>query len=217
MPLLFIHIAVAKEVLKKVDLNEREFLFGNILPDFSNISKDHDIRRKQTHFEKEKELNGIKFPIPNLEEVRKYLNLKNKDSIELGIYSHLYTDAMWIKDFIKKHKEKINGKNYIKTKDGLVEDNREIIYEDYNVMTKEIIDKYKIDIDFIKQCKYIGNLKELYNVETDKIYNEMKEYMTIETDEELKIFTMEEIYEFIRSAKDKIIKELKEIIGEENV
>lgn len=217
MPLLFIHISVAKEVLKEVNLNEKEFLFGNILPDFSNISKDHDIRRKQTHFEKEKEINEMKFQTPNLEEVRKHLNLKNKDSIELGIYSHLYTDAIWIKDFVKKHKKKVNGKNYIKTKDGLVEDNREIIYEDYNVMTKKIVEKYKIDINFIKQCKYTGNLKELYNVESDKIYSKMKKYITIESDDELKIFTMEEIYQFINTAKNKIIEELNKIIGEENV
>lgn len=214
MPLLWVHIGVAKEVLKEVKLNENEFLFGNILPDFSNISEDHDIKRKQTHFEKKESINGINFPIPDLKKVKKVLNLKNGNSIELGIYSHLFTDAIWITDFVNKHKERINDKNYIKTKDGLIPDNREIIYEDYNVITKEIIEKYEIDINFIKQCKYNGNLKELYNVEIDEIFSEMKGYMQEESNEEMKIFTIEEIYEFIIKAKDMIIKELK---GEKNV
>lgn len=214
MPLLFVHIGVAKEVLKEVKLNENEFLFGNILPDFSNISEDHDIKRKQTHFEKQESINEINFPIPDLEKVKKILNLENKNSIEFGIYSHLYTDAIWITDFVKKHKERINGKNYIKTKYGLIPDNREIIYEDYDVMVKEVVKKYEIDINFIKQCKYNGNLKELYNVEADEIFSEMKGYMSEKSNEEMKIFTMEEIYEFIIKAKDMIIKELK---GEKNV
>lgn len=217
MPLLFVHIGVAKEVLKEIKLNENEFLFGNILPDFSNISQNHDIRRKQTHFEREESINGINFQIPDLEKVKKILNLDNSNSIEFGIYSHLYTDAIWIKDFVEKHKQRINGKNYIITKDGLIPDNREIIYEDYDVMVKELVQKYDIDINFIKQCKYNGNLKELYNIKTDEIFNKMKGYMSEQSTEELKIFTMEEIYQFIIKTKDMIIRELKEIVGDKNV
>lgn len=212
-----IHLCVAKEILRELNLEKEKFLFGNILPDFSNIENNHNDRRKITHFERKSIVNDIEFNVPNLEKLRNVLNLKSKDSIELGIYSHLYTDVLWINMLVEKHKQKVGNKVYIKTKNGLVEDQREMIYEDYDTMNQEIIKNYDINIDFIKQCKYEGSLKEMYNIQINDIYKVMKEHFEKVQNSELKIFTMEEIYEFIRTAKDKIIKELKKIIGEENV
>lgn len=212
-----IHLCVAKEILRELNLEKEKFLFGNILPDFSNIENNHNDRRKITHFERKSIVNDIEFNVPNLEKLRNVLNLKSKDGIELGIYSHLYTDVLWINMLVEKHKQKVGNKVYIKTKNGLVEDQREMIYEDYDTMNQEIIKNYDINIDFIKQCKYEGSLKEIYNMQINDIYKVMKEHFEKVQNSELKIFTMEEIYEFIRTAKDKIIKELKEIIGEENV
>ncbi|MCI8353383.1 MAG: hypothetical protein HFJ58_07445 [Clostridia bacterium] len=212
-----IHLCVAKEILRELNLEKEKFLFGNILPDFSNIENNHNDRRKITHFERKSIVNDIEFNVPNLEKLRNVLNLKSKDGIELGIYSHLYTDVLWINMLVEKHKQKVGNKVYIKTKNGLVEDQRKMIYEDYDTMNQEIIKNYDINIDFIKQCKYEGSLKEMYNMQINDIYKVMKEHFEKVQNSELKIFTMEEIYEFIRTAKDKIIKELKEIIGEENV
>ncbi len=209
-----IHLCVAKEILKELNLEKEKFLYGNILPDFSNIKNNHNDRRKITHFERKSIINDIEFNVPDIEKLKDILKL---ESTELGIYSHLYTDLLWIKMFVEKHKQKIGDKVYIKTKNGLVEDKREIIYEDYDTMNQEIIKNYDINIDFIKQCKYDGSLKEMYNMQTNDIYKVMKEHFEKVQNSELKIFTMEEIYEFINIAKDKIIKELKEIIGEENV
>ncbi len=212
-----IHLCVAKEILKELNLDKQKFLYGNILPDFSNIENNHNDRRKITHFERKSIINDIEFKVPDLEKLKNVLKLKSKDDIELGIYSHLYTDVLWINMLVEKHKQKVGDKVYIKTKNGLLEDQREIIYEDYDAMNQEIIKNYDIGIDFIKECKYEGSLKEMYNMQTKDIYKVMKEHFEKVPNNELKIFKMEEIYEFIRIAKDKIIKGLKKIIGEENV
>lgn len=212
-----IHLCVAKEILKELNLDKQKFLYGNILPDFSNIENNHNDRRKITHFERKSVINDIEFNVPDLEKLKNVLNLKSKDGIELGIYSHLYTDVLWINMLVEKHKQKVGDKVYIKTKNGLIEDQREIIYEDYDAMNQEIIKNYDINIDFIKQCKYDGSLKEMYNMDNNSVYKKMNEHMTKLNNEGLKIFTMEEIYQFINIANDKIIKELKKIIGEENV
>lgn len=212
-----IHLCVAKEILKELNLDKQKFLYGNILPDFSNIENNHNDKRKITHFERKSVINDIEFNVPDLEKLKNVLNLKSKDGIELGIYSHLYTDVLWINMLVEKHKQKVGDKVYIKTKNGLIEDQREIIYEDYDAMNQEIIKNYDINIDFIKQCKYDGSLKEMYNMDNNSVYKKMNEHMTKLNNDGLKIFTMEEIYQFINIAKDKIIKELKKIIGEENV
>ena len=91
MPSWSVHLAVAKEVNKKLNLNKDLFYYGNLIPD---VDKGTIINRYTAHFydnipfsssPKEKMININKF-------LNTYKNELNNDLI-LGYYSHLLTDT----------------------------------------------------------------------------------------------------------------------------
>jgi len=91
MPSWSVHLAVAKEVNKKLNLNKDLFYYGNLIPD---VDKGTIINRYTAHFydnipfpscPKEKMINISKF-------LNTYKNELNNDLI-LGYYSHLLTDT----------------------------------------------------------------------------------------------------------------------------
>ena len=107
MPSWNIHLAVAKEVNKKLKLDKNSFYFGNTVPDIDYNMK---LTRKETHY--------YNIPCPNCpKEILPDINLFLKDyqdklqnPLIMGIYVHLLTDyyfnskiypKCWLQD---KHK-----------------------------------------------------------------------------------------------------------------
>lgn len=92
MPGIMYHLAFAEEVHRylKTPLNNVEFFAGNLIPDLA-------LDKKASHFKMPASVQG--FEVPNMNEVEKILFDKS-NSIQLGIYCHLYLDYHFIESYL---------------------------------------------------------------------------------------------------------------------
>lgn len=117
MPGFVIHIAVAKEYLKKHNNSENyeEFIQGNVRPD---LTKD----KIKTHYGKSPTYTNLKeFLIHN----------KLDNSLNKGIFLHLITDYLFYNYYLK---------------DVPREGSKEILHNDYDMINKVLIEKYDIEL-----------------------------------------------------------------------
>lgn len=127
MPGYTIHIAVAKEYVKKhKQYKEEEFIKGTIAPDMT-------VDKTTTHFYKE---NGD----VDIEEFLKRYSIK--DSYYAGWLLHLLVDREFYTNYLKE-KEEIQA---------------EKLYQDYDILNKEIIEKYELTIP--EEIEKYTNVKE---------------------------------------------------------
>lgn len=200
-----IHIAVANEINKILNRNNKDILIGSIAPD---ISKHIGMTKLESHFEDENN------DLPNLDKFllkyRKYLS----DDFVLGYYIHLYTDYLWFKyfepDFYK------NGVIY--KLDGTVENvpfekKRDYFYNDYTNLNIKLIDEYNLDLSIFyeKPRKFNNIIKE---IPMDKIQIIIDQAgIIIENTKESKsyVFDMDVVNKFIKTSVDYILSNLKDI------
>lgn len=121
-----LHIAIAKEYLKKhKKYDEEEFIKGTIYPD--------TVKNKEfTHFSKTSaDCNLMEF-------LSKY---SIEDSYYAGWFLHLIVDIEFYHNYLDW--------------DNRVDKNKELLYQDYDILNKEVIEKYNIILpDEIKDvCK----------------------------------------------------------------
>ena len=207
-----IHLCIAKEVVKELNVNEEEFLYGNILPDYLAIK---NYRKKdKLHFYEKQTIGDITKENVNLEKFIRQYGKEIKDSVSLGIYSHFITDYIWIENFMINHLVNINNKNYLRTKRGNIRNNRITVYKEYDKMNKWLINKYNVSAEFIKNINYNGIFKEIYDLPTEEIFNKTNQYMNQFKDGEMEIFTKEEIENFIQMTSKEVVKRLKAKIKE---
>ena len=186
MPSHKIHLSIAKEINKKLKLNDDAILLGSVLPDLT-IEQDHRL----SHFQF-----GDEYPknLANADEfIKKYPNMK--DDISIGYIIHLLTDRFYNDvyyhtdiDGIEHNKyfkhslfdsydnyllkqgnvSKINSKQIINN----IPNYRDITF-DMNYLN-EYIDKLNNDIDNTK-------IKKNYSIEyqdfLDKLYNDCLNYI----------------------------------------
>ena len=117
MPGFVIHIAIAKEYIKKhndID-NIEEFIKGNIEPD---LTKD----KAKTHY-------GKSPTYTNLKEFLLHNKLDN--DINKGKFLHLITDYLFYNLYLK---------------DVPVKGTKEILHNDYDIINEELISKYNIKL-----------------------------------------------------------------------
>lgn len=186
MPSHKIHLSIAKEINKKLKLNDDAILLGSVLPDLT-IEHDHGL----SHFQC-----GDEYPknLANADEfIKKYPNMK--DDISIGYIIHLLTDRFYNDvyyhtdiDGIEHNKyfkhslfdsydnyllkqgnvSKINSKQIINN----IPNYRDITF-DMNYLN-EYIDKLNNDIDNTK-------IKKNYSIEyqdfLDKLYNDCLNYI----------------------------------------
>lgn len=123
MPGFVIHIAIAKEYIKKHNNieNEEEFIKGNIEPDLTND-------KSKTHY-------GESPTFTNLKEFLKYNKLDN--SFNKGRFLHLISDYLFYNHYLRNVPRK---------------GTKEILHNDYDLINEELIEKYNIELlDTIKQ------------------------------------------------------------------
>lgn len=197
-----IHMAVAKEMNKKLKKDESKLLLGSIAPDLSKLVGE---TKKYSHFlDDNNKVDLNKF----LAKYQKYLN----DDFVLGYYIHLYTDYLWFKYFITE----IVDNDKIKKLDGTIvklngEMARLYIYNDYTNLNEKLVDQYNLD------------LNELNNIEVSNIINEIALDKISLLLEQIKIineninkpknfcFNIENINNFIETSSELILATLKNI------
>lgn len=145
MPGFTIHIAIAKQYIKKHELeikDEEEFIKGVIAPDLNEELDGPPEDKSKNHYGK-----WGKYEVTTY--IDEFLNDSKVNIVQdfwKGYFLHLLTDHYFYnKYFNKEHQEMIK--------------NNDRFYYDYDCLNKELIEKYKIEIlDNIK--KYMNFFEE---------------------------------------------------------
>ena len=186
MPTWKTHIKIAKDLLKKLDLNESDqelFLIGNILPDINNSYVVKDIKVKIDH----QKTHYVNDEIPSYQKFyNEYKDMLN-NYLVLGYFVHLYIDYFWNNYFYKKYNLNIDKDKLKKMKqnDFLVYANKfideKISIKDYDniLINSKLISNINIyKEDLINVVNYFNNLKPtqlkysiLNEKELDILYN----------------------------------------------
>lgn len=196
-----IHLAVAKEINKKLLYEERSFLLGSIVPD---IWKTMNVKKKQTHF-----LDTEENPVPNIDSFLKKYKEDLNDPFVAGYFVHLYTDYLWFKYFIT---EIIGDKKILLLSGDMIDRNinyGEIIYSDYDSITLGIIDKFELDLDLLSNEHLFDNLniKEINNNKIKEFLDMVSLHIINTKEKEQIIFNNSNIETFIKRC-DEIITEM---------
>lgn len=187
MPSWNIHLAVAKQVNKKLKLNKNSFYLGNTIPDVDYGMKSI---RKETHFYKTK---CKKCPTEKLPDINLFLTeykTKLNNPLIMGYYVHLltdyfYNDKIFSKYWVQDEKHNIIG---IKLLNGKIKnfnpENTEIrktykhhdlyLYGKY-LFNKKLVDLPKKDNILYKDAKLLKNTlyeKEDLDRRLDYLYSD---------------------------------------------
>ena len=200
-----IHIAVANEINKILNRNNKKLLIGSIAPD---IAKLIGMNKKDSHFQDKDDT------LPCLDEFLKKYKKDLNDEFVLGYYIHLYTDYLWFKyfepDFYK------NG--VIHKLDGTIENippekKMEYFYNDYTNLNIKLIDEYNLDLSiFYEELPTFNNIiKEIPMNKIQIIIDQAG--IIIENTKESKscVFDMDVVNKFIKTSVDYILSNLKDI------
>ena len=200
-----IHIAVANELNKTLNRDNKKLLIGSIAPDIAKL-----IGRTKivSHFQDKDD------DLPNLNKFLSKYKSDLSDDFVLGYYIHIFTDYLWFKYFVPDFYE--NGIIY--KLDGTIENisvDRKInyFYNDYTNLNIKLIDEYNLDLSiFYEDIPIFNNIiKEIPMNMIDVIINQAS--IIIENTKETKsyIFDMNLVNKFIKTSVDYILSNLKEI------
>jgi len=197
-----VHICVAKELNKKLKVEEKTLYLGSIAPDLSAEIK---LDRNKSHFI------GKNDKYPDIEKfVKKYKDHMN-DAFVLGYFFHIYTDRLWI-DFLGKTVlyDKIynsNGENVLILDKPL----KEIIYDDYTSLNASLIDKYKIDLSLFHEELELPDtlVDEIPIYKLDVIVDKTKNILKNSKRDNQLLLDESEIIDFINDS----VKEIEEYLS----
>lgn len=201
-----IHIAVANEVNKTFNRDEKKLFIGSIAPDIAKLIGDSKIK---SHFASETDCN-----IPNMDYFLKKYKDKLDDDFVLGYYIHLYTDYLWFKYFITEIMDesiitRLNGEK-IECNGSMM---KLYIYNDYTNLNVQLIDKYNLDLKiFYEDLPSIDTIideipMDKLNIVVDKmgvIIANSKEYKEF-------VFNLKNIEKFISTATELIVANILEL------
>jgi hypothetical protein len=127
-----IHYCIGNEIVKRVKLDEHQFMLGNLAPDASSPELGGYLA---SHFRIPEEI--MEYECVELERFKsKYKNYMSNDFV-LGYYCHLITDNLWLKDAYKKYGHL-----------GLNERNEavKLVYKDYWILNTILADKFSLSL-----------------------------------------------------------------------
>ncbi len=200
-----IHLAIAKELEKKLNIkNKYEYYLGTIAPD---LSKQIGRLKQESHF-----IKNTFNDTPNIEIFKeKYPNFKEND-FDLGYFIHIYTDKLWIEDYLQNY----TYQNSIKLLDGTIlqttdEEIKELIYSDYTNLNIQLIEEYDIDLSLFYDefRKPSSNIEEIPLDKLDILINKIGIIIENSKKENTYIFDLFTIKQFIENTTEEIEKELK--------
>ncbi len=122
MPNMSGHMAIAKRVGEALNINDKEFYIGNLLPDLY-------IDKSKSHYK----IQGKKYLIPDIDLYIKEHDLTNK--LNLGYLCHLLLDKYYLEDYLMDINE-----NVFQNKQ---------LYKDYDILNKDIVEYFKLDVDYL--------------------------------------------------------------------
>ena len=181
MPCLAIHLAVAKKYYEKHrDLNYQEFIDGTLAPDLGNDNIDNYINilnddKTGRHFSINSKTNNVIEYIKRKVDFKLFFQHNDINSSFLkGYFLHLLCDHYYFKDYVMSEDlKKLSLEEAIK-----------ICYNDYDIITPILIDKYHLEIPKLAESfltrKGSGNLVLLNEDNVYKFIDDMSNLDLIE-------------------------------------
>jgi len=197
-----IHLCVAKELNKYLNMDEKMLYLGSIAPD---ISKHLGETKEISHF-----LNPAnEDDIPQIDKfLAKYQSELNKP-FEMGYFIHLLTDKYWFRDYIYNYIARYAKDT--KKKDLTYTALKQLIYDDYTNINIDLITHYDLSLDlFYEYFKYPTS--KITEIPIDKlpiIVEKMGLIIEESKEEKTFIFDTNDIIDFISETVKYIIKDIK--------
>ena len=186
MPSIAAHMVVAKLVGEKLNIYNPEFIRGNLLPDVINIEDSHH------------KIKGVRHNIPDIEYFKNNLDLSNE--LYLGYYVHLLLDKYYLDDYIPTH---VDNKDIFKDK---------TIYKDYCKVNPLLINKFELDIEYLKEV--------LSNYEQDIIEEKLNDninYLMSTYTADTTYLKFDEFSTFLSDISDTIYEEIKQYVSKKKL
>lgn len=197
-----IHICVAKEVNKYLNMDEKYLFLGAIAPDISRLlSQTKEISHFLDHTNED--------DIPNVD---RFLT-KYKDELvnpfEMGYFIHLLTDKYWFRDYVYQYVERYT-KDETKRKITYTA-MRDMIYNDYTTLNIQLIDKYEIPLDIFSNRFELPTSKitEIPIKELNLLIDKMSIIIEESKEEKTFLFDSKDIEVFIANTVKYIIKDIQ--------
>ena len=198
-----IHIAVAKEINKKLGRNEQKLFIGTISPDISKLIGENKVK---SHF-----LGNEHTDIPDLYKFLSKYKAYLYDDFVMGYYIHLFTDFLWFKYFITDFWDegcltKIDGTKIICSEKDFVK----YLYNDYTNMNIKLIDEYNLDLKifYFDLPIFEKIIEEIPMDRLSLIINKTEKIIENSKDTKEITFNMESIKKFIDFCVNTILGEL---------
>ncbi len=182
MPNMSAHMAVAKRVSEYLKINDNNFFKGNLLPDLYND-------KNKSHYK----IQGKVYLIPDTNYVVNNLDMNN--TMNLGVLTHLLLDKYYFDDYLSS---KYN-KNII--------DDSKLIYNDYDILNKEIVKHFNLDINFYEQT--LTNYEQ--DINQEKLNYNIK-CLNINKSGKTTYLNKEDFIDFLENISKKISKDIKSLV-----
>lgn len=187
-----IHYCVGNEILKRVKLDEHQFILGNLAPDVYSPELGGSL---VSHFRIPEEI--MEYECVDLERFKSKYEHQITNDFVLGYYCHLITDNLWLKDAYKKYGHL-----------GLDERNQavKLVYKDYWVLNTMLIDKFSLNLVSFQTTGHIL-VEEIDATFLNELVESLGNDFSKKSDTwELKELNYDEILQFIDAAANECIR-----------
>ena len=194
MPSSNIHLKVAYELNKRLNINSIDFIVGNIAPDAVNINGFAPREERWTAHLRDKDLDTW---IENAKTFYKQNEGKIDNNFLLGYTSHLLTDVLHDKYLYMNQKEQI-----VKDTKCNIEDAHDILRDDMNNYSfKEF---YEIKDSLLEY----ENRYEILNIDKEKLNKWIRIVVNIYRENKVSKYQKDEDIEFLIEKIENILKQL---------
>ena len=182
MPNISSHMAIAVKVSERLNITSDDFIIGNLLPD---LEED----KVKSHYK----IQGKFYLIPDINYVVKNLDLNNKTN--LGILTHLLLDKYYLEEYLYKNVPNID---VFKSK---------IVYKDYDILNKDIIKQFNLNIENI-----IKILSKINNIEYKEKLNKNINYLLLNETGTTTYLDKDKFIRFLDDISIRISEEIVDIL-----
>lgn len=193
------HICIAKEINKTLQLDEQTLILGTLAPDLSNLLHQN---KSISHF-----LDNSHSEIPNIEDFLKKYQEDLTSTFTLGYYIHLLVDKYWHKNYINYYLNKYSKNPHQRQLTYAALKN--LLYKDNTNINKYLIEKYEISFNIILDADEIETKITEIPLSSINILVEKVNFIINESKEEKNIpFNFNEIEIFIENTVRYILNDL---------
>lgn len=196
------HLMIANRMADKLEMKDRtSFLLGGIAPDaVSSRETSHFFRGDHSDYTRHVDYHEF---------LKKYHSVKDSPYI-LGYYTHLIADDLWLQGFYLPWL-----KNRIETDESILE----AYHNDFKLLNGKLLDYYGC-LDELRELlmspSKLPKLEEIPEGNLEKFLPfvlEDMDYNQSDLDEELTVFTLDQIVGYIETAVDKGVFHIKPLLG----